>query len=189
MWYISRTVSSDDISFQSNAVPPVSRPEISLSCGWILLRQCGGERRCRLTEVILVGRDGTSENDSDQENLALKKKEVRLGSGGEEGGVTLELGLSLPCLSSPNPTSHISVFSLTSPILYKEMKETNKYKPQVQKLKRQENILEGFQISEGMWSKDFPNKCIVLFFEFELLTVVIISRINCLNYRVSVTGK
>lgn len=31
------------------------------------------ERRCRLTEVILVGRDGALQKDSDQENLTLKR--------------------------------------------------------------------------------------------------------------------
>lgn len=84
-----------------------------------------------LSYVILVGRERTLENGSDQENLSLKKKEVRLGSRGEEGRENLRLGLGLTSLPSPNSSSDTSTLSLTSAILCKDMQKTNTYKPQI----------------------------------------------------------
>lgn len=99
----------------------------------ILSRQNDWEARFRLSYV----RERTLENVSDQENLTLEKKEVRLGSGGEEGRENLQLGLGLTSLPSPNPSSYTFTLSLTSPILCKDMQKTNTYKPQIQKLKQQ----------------------------------------------------
>lgn len=149
----------------------------------ILSRQYGWEARFRLSYI----RERTVENGSDQENLTLKKKEIRLGSGSEEGRENLQLGLSLTSLPSPNPSSYTFTLSLTSPILCKDMQKTDTYKPQMWKLKQQYNILEGFQICEEIWSKAFQNKYIFIW--CELLTAVIISRIDELNYRFSITWK
>lgn len=97
----------------------------------ILSRQYDWEARFRLSYIILVGRERTLENGSDQENLSLKKKEVRLGSRGEEGRENVRLGLGLTSLPSPNSSSYTSTLSLTSSILCKDMQKTNTYKPQI----------------------------------------------------------
>lgn len=96
----------------------------------ILSRYYDWKARFRLSYIILVGRERTLENGSDQENLSLKEKEVWLGSRGKEGRENLWLGLGLTSLPCPNSSSCTFTLSLTS-ILCKDMQKTNTYEPKI----------------------------------------------------------